>query len=328
MNILLADDDPTFHDTLARLVTTLCGKGVRIDRVHPGYDPARLAAACSYDLCFVGPQAGVEAAFELLDRMGRASPRTAMIFVADQGRRDWAYGALTRGAADYLVKDQVEEFDLLKTIAFALYRKARETELQGAALRDALTGIGNRQLFNEQVNALILNAKRAQESAAVLFMDVDGMKTVNDTYGHAAGDALLQQVARRITAQMRESDVVARVGGDEFAAILMRVSRRAEIIRIEENLNQAITRTPFQVGPVTLRVGLSCGAAIYPDECDDIPGLIALADQRMYEVKRGQKALVAAAASTEGGVYFWADGSWNHRAPAAAVGSAKVIPRH
>lgn len=296
MNILVADDDPVFLDTIARIILSLYPTA-QIDSLDPESEISCQMGRRPYDLCFIGPGTDEAHPFDRFDRIGLASPHTALVFTTDHPRRDWAYKALTKGAMDFLVKPRADEFELIKTVSFALYRKAREIELQTTALRDPLTGVGNRQLFNEHVHALILNAKRAKERAAVLFMDVDGMKSVNDSHGHTVGDKLLQQVARRIIEQMRESDIVARVGGDEFAAILMRINRKSEIARIELNLNQTVSQTPFRIDELTLSVGLSCGSAVFPDDSEDIDRLVSLADQRMYHNKRSQKAARSAAAT-------------------------------
>ena len=166
----------------------------------------------------------------------------------------------------------------------------REAELSASALRDSLTGLGNRQLFREQAGKLIQQAKRAQAQVGMVFMDVDGLKPVNDSHGHHAGDQLLQQVARRILTRTRESDVVARLGGDEFVALLPGIEGAQMVNRVASDLTNAIGQTAFEVAGHTIHVGMSCGTAVFPRDSDDVDELVRIADLRMYEHKSRRKA--------------------------------------
>ena len=223
---------------------------------------------------------------------------TAFVFVTVHDSKEAAFQALTLGAMDYLVKSRFTEFDLAKSISFSLYRKYREVELQSEALRDSLTGVGNKSLYEAQLRQSVERATRDGEQLGVLMIDLDGFKPVNDTYGHEAGDAVLQQVATRIVDETRSSDVIARVGGDEFAAVLVKVNSEKDVENIREKLAKSISDASYVVGNgQTISVGASIGAAVFPDDGRDVAELKRIADKRMYGIKKERERARLAQAS-------------------------------
>jgi diguanylate cyclase (GGDEF)-like protein len=215
---------------------------------------------------------------------------TAFIFMTTDERRELAAEALHFGAMDYLLKSELSSFDLIKSVSFALYRKRREVELRRISLRDPLTGLGNRSLFDEQFRAAILRAERNNERLGVAVIDLDDFKPVNDTHGHQAGDEVLRAVARRLGAVVRKSDITARIGGDEFAALLLDVAEAAKLEDIRTKIARAIAGTPFSLpGGKEVRVGASVGIAHYPDDAREPAELVRLADSRMYDDKKEMK---------------------------------------
>jgi diguanylate cyclase (GGDEF)-like protein/hemerythrin-like metal-binding protein/PAS domain S-box-containing protein len=156
--------------------------------------------------------------------------------------------------------------------------------LQSLAFHDSLTDLPNRSLFFDRLRQTVAAARRSRERTAVLLADLDGFKAVNDVYGHAAGDALLQVVARRLAACSRQADTVARIGGDEFAAILPGVGGPEQATAVAERMIAAL-REPFSVVPGECRVSVSIGIALCPDHGTDVDRLIVLADTAMYESK-------------------------------------------
>ncbi|MDE2092697.1 MAG: diguanylate cyclase [Burkholderiales bacterium] len=164
--------------------------------------------------------------------------------------------------------------------------KLAEERIRRVAHHDGLTGLPNRLLFNDRLNQAISLAKREARQLALLYLDLDKFKPVNDTLGHAAGDELLQAVAARLRQQVRESDTVARIGGDEFAVILPGVSRRDEARRVADKALAALA-TPFRlIGQgQTIDIGASIGVAIYPDDGASADALVKAADNAMYSAK-------------------------------------------
>ncbi len=166
-------------------------------------------------------------------------------------------------------------------------RAERLAELERLALHDGLTGLPNRALFHDRVRQAIAGAERSGAAFAVMLLDLDRFKQVNDTLGHPVGDRLLQAVGPRLGAALRKSDTLARLGGDEFAVLLPapvdieRAGLSAE--RLIESL-----REPFQIDGMSLDLGVSVGAALYPEHGVDLDTLIHNADVAMYQAKREQ----------------------------------------
>lgn len=167
-------------------------------------------------------------------------------------------------------------------------RKQAEKEMAHQALHDPLTGLPNRLLFSHHLAESIANANRATSGAAVIFVDLDGFKFVNDTLGHEIGDALLQQVAQRLNACVRHRDLLARMGGDEFMLVVDAVSNDRVALSIAERLAAAL-RAPFFVTHHELVMTASMGISIYPRDGDDVSTLRRNADAAMYEAKQAGK---------------------------------------
>jgi len=162
-------------------------------------------------------------------------------------------------------------------------RKLAEQDIAFKAYHDALTGLPNRELFLDRLSVAIAQARRRQSTLAVLFLDLDDMKSINDTFGHASGDGVLKAVAERLTGVLRGGDTVARVGGDEFL-ILLFVEGSEEAEGIGRKILQRISE-PLIVGPDELYLTTSIGIALHPGDADNAEALIRLADGAMYRVK-------------------------------------------
>ncbi|MBK8906633.1 MAG: EAL domain-containing protein [Rhodospirillales bacterium] len=166
-------------------------------------------------------------------------------------------------------------------------RKAQEARLQYQALHDALTGLPNRAYLAEQLDQTLSLAERTGQTAALLMLDLDRFKEVNDTLGHPAGDALLCDVARRLRTSMRTSDVVARLGGDEFAAVLPAGSGEDRARRVARRIAESL-RDPFTYDGVVIEIGGSIGIALYPEHGREKERLLQCADVAMYAAKESQ----------------------------------------
>ena len=163
-------------------------------------------------------------------------------------------------------------------------RKKLEQELKNLAHFDPLTGLANRSLFADRLDTALRRAQRNQYHCALLFIDLDKFKPVNDQYGHGVGDMLLLQVAQRLKNVVRESDTISRVGGDEFVAIIEGVNCVQSAVTISEKL-VAQLEEPFMVGDLRLHIGCSIGISIYPDHANSGVALMRAADMAMYIAK-------------------------------------------
>lgn len=179
-------------------------------------------------------------------------------------------------------------------VAAAIERKQAEARLQHLARHDPLTDLPNRELFRDRLETALARAAREDLRLAVLYVDIDKFKHVNDSLGHAVGDLLLQELARRFRRCVRESDTVARVGGDEFVVLLHGIRSSAHAVLVAEKIRKALDR-PFDVDGHRLSVAPSIGIALYPEHGIDCERLIARADEAMYQAKKdgGDRSLMA-----------------------------------
>jgi len=163
-----------------------------------------------------------------------------------------------------------------------------QTRLYYLANHDPLTGLPNRQLFQEKLQQSIEWAASGSRMVALLFIDLDGFKQVNDSLGHGVGDQLLKSVAKRLIASLRASDTVARLGGDEFTVILTAVPGQPEVERVAQKMIETLA-LPYSFDGQLVRVSASLGIALYPNHYDTVQGLLQGADEAMYEAKAAGK---------------------------------------
>ncbi|MGQ9633009.1 MAG: putative bifunctional diguanylate cyclase/phosphodiesterase [Bryobacteraceae bacterium] len=157
-----------------------------------------------------------------------------------------------------------------------------DPELSYRAHHDALTGLPNRHAFEERAAHGLAYARRYGRPSAILFLDLDGFKAVNDSLGHAAGDMVLREVAQRLRAALRESDIIARWGGDEFVAFLPEVGSHNDAARAAQKLTKALEAPLFSVDGQPICLSASVGASLYPEDGTDLHSLLHKADQAMY----------------------------------------------
>ncbi len=204
-----------------------------------------------------------------------------------------ALEALRCGAQEYLVKGKYEGGVLLRALNHAVERHRMVLEIDRQRQRndfnaghDMLTGLVNRQLFADRAQEALAQAERRGERLALCFLDLDGFKPVNDALGHAVGDALLKEVARVLTDSVRESDTVARVGGDEFVVLLFPVVGQGEAEAAAQRFVDRINAIT-SVGGQPVKVGVSGGLSIYPEDGLSLDKLLVRADAAMFAAKRG-----------------------------------------
>lgn len=207
-----------------------------------------------------------------------------------------------RRTFSYTLAFSIAAIALALLIAWRTLRKARlrsqlileqmvELEHSRAALReeathDALTGLANRRLFYDRLHQAVRHAHRYGGKLGILYVDLDRFKEVNDRYGHHVGDAVLTEVAKRLTASIRDSDSAARLGGDEFVLLLEEVQGREDCLAAARKIEQAVNADRKFYG-LDLKIEASVGHALYPDDGIDEDALIQAADAAMYRVKTG-----------------------------------------
>ncbi len=184
-------------------------------------------------------------------------------------------------------KDDFRVLEILASLAsLSLDNSLMFGQVQDTALRDSLTGLITHKAFQEQLEAQILEASRYKEPLSVIMVDIDHFKSVNDSHGHQAGDAILQGVAHVLARNVRDVDVVSRYGGEEFAILLLQTNEEAAR-GIAENIRRDLVGQPFDTGRIIIACTASFGVAGFPDDATSAQQLLRKADERLYQAKQG-----------------------------------------
>jgi diguanylate cyclase (GGDEF)-like protein/PAS domain S-box-containing protein len=184
-----------------------------------------------------------------------------------------------------------QDRDLLQFVAVqvvaAIERKKMRTRLEYMAQHDQLTDLPNRTLFLDRLQTALARARRGMSRLAVLYLDLDKFKQVNDTHGHTAGDHLLQEVARRLSGCVRAADTVGRIGGDEYVVLLDSIQHFEDAAIVTRKILASLS-APYELAEATLQSIPSIGVAVYPENGEDADALISYADNAMYQAKRAR----------------------------------------
>lgn len=241
------------------------------------------AAVLGHPISILFPPDGANEVQSLLERSGQQGEHIACHeteCICEDGRRVSVSLALSP------VKNKAGVIVGTATIARDMTaRKRAEDRLHHLALHDSLTGLPNRLLFRERVSQALAQARRQNHQVALLFIDLDRFKEINDSLGHQVGDHLLQVTASRLRYCLREGDAVARVGGDEFVVSLSALTDSSDAALVAGKIME-ILREPFRVGNRQLNISGSIGIGIYPADGQDVETLMHAADTAMYHAKK------------------------------------------
>lgn len=174
-------------------------------------------------------------------------------------------------------------------VATAIDRMQLHARLQHSALHDELTGLPNRRLLLEQVQSALARCQRQLSRMALLFVDIDGLKQINDVFGHAVGDRFLQEIAQRLKNSRRQVDIVSRLGGDEFVVLLQDIHQREDAVAVENDIHVTLSR-PMTIDGHVVVTGASVGIAMYPEDGIDSEQLLSHADKNMYKSKLSKRS--------------------------------------
>ncbi|MCP4631727.1 MAG: EAL domain-containing protein [candidate division Zixibacteria bacterium] len=230
-----------------------------------------------------------------LKRAKREAPGIPIIVLTNRDDEKRAIKALQFGAQDYLVKGQLNSSILARTMRNAVERERMIRDLEMArkleqylAYHDTLTNLPNRALFYDRLKQAIAHAKRFKKEVAVLFLDLDGFKRINDSLGHSKGDMLLQVVSQKLKTSVRESDTIARLGGDEFTVILGSIDGIQDAKYVAGKILSIISE-PTSIAGNEVHISASLGICLYPSQAKDIETLVKNADHAMYGAKQSGK---------------------------------------
>jgi diguanylate cyclase (GGDEF)-like protein len=224
-------------------------------------------------------------ALDGLIELRNVAPEVPVVVVTADDDESRAVKAVQVGAQDYLIKGRMDAEHLYRSVMYAIERKRGELLLAHQALHDPLTGLPNRTLFVDRLTLALAQSERRSTSVAVLFLDLNDFKSVNDRFGHAAGDAVLRTVAGRLLSSMRPGDTVARFGGDEFTILSPEIARDEEAMTIAERLTVAMA-ADFEVADGAVELSTSVGIALARGIDKKADAVIQLADEAMYRAKQ------------------------------------------
>jgi diguanylate cyclase (GGDEF)-like protein len=282
-NVLLIEDNPGD----ARLIEEMIGeepaspfKLVYVDRLSRALEQLSNGETALILLDLSLPDS---MGLETFTRVYAHSPTVPIIVLTGNDDQTIALSAVKGGAQDYLVKGRLDRELLLRSMHYSIERKRYQVQLEHQANYDALTGLPNRNLLHDRLRQAVY-AQRVPRSIAVVFMDLDHFKFVNDSLGHSTGDLLLKAMAERLRSVLREGDTVGRVGGDEFVLILNDQSNEEIIYRAMQRISAKVSE-PITIEGKELYITCSAGISIYPQDGTDVDTLLKNADAAMYRAK-------------------------------------------
>ena len=299
---LIVDDDDVDRERLARMLEQ-SPRNVRVIEASSHAEALRVIRGPAADIDIVFLDFGLEDGDgrDLVPTIhGEVDPDCPIVAVTGFTDEHVAAASIKAGMTEFLAKRTLSAERVAASVeegmAWRKYRqdvRRAEEELTHRSLHDALTDLPNRTLFLDRLDQACARARRSGDPFAVMMIDLDRFKEINDGFGHAAGDAVLHTVARRLRANLREVDTVARLGGDEFAVLLQNVSTTEAATAVAAKLI-ALVEQPVPHDGRALHVGCSLGVSMCPLLGTSPAGLLSVADDAMYEAKRGRHKTVLA----------------------------------
>jgi two-component system cell cycle response regulator len=282
--ILLVDDDRMQFRLTQAQFRKIRVEAYELDWAETYEEGLAKLLSGDYAACLLDFRLGDRDGLELIQEAVGQGCRTPIVFLTAETAKRVDFAAMNAGALDYLVKGEITPRTLERSLRYALKLGETLEALRRLATRDQLTGLLNRREFDRILQEESERAARFGRPLALVLVDIDHFKRVNDTHGHPAGDEVLREVARRLGALMRSVDRVTRFGGEEFALVVMEMDR-STALETARRICEEMRRTPIMVGSVELAVTVSAGVAVLPGDADDGKALVAAADKALYAAK-------------------------------------------
>lgn len=293
MNILLVDDDEVDRKLIKRALKNDVDTN-DVYEVSSAIEGLKIAEKGHFDvllLDYMMPEIdGIEMVIEIRNRPNLGE--TAIIMMSSSEDEELALSCLHAGAQDFITKKEITSSKLKRSILQAKKRFEMEKKLHDSfcqvrelAEKDSLTGLSNRYHFEDALKVSINNNKRSSNIIALLFLDLDHFKNINDTYGHEMGDMFLKEVALRTNQCLRGNELFARLGGDEFAILLTGLKKDNDATTVARRIIKALV-SPVEINGNQLQCGVSIGIALYPNDAESAETLKKYADIAMYRAKK------------------------------------------
>ena len=289
VSVLLIEDDEDDYFLTCDLLDSVPTQGYDVTWKSDPESGLSALQSGDYDVCLIDYRLGKQTGVELLQTAREALRTTPGILLTGEHSAEVDELAMLAGASDYLVKDGLTADLLERTIRYVLQRREYDARFEYLAFHDPLTDLPNRALFIDRVGQALARTERSGDTVSVVFFDIDNFKDINDTLGHAAGDALLTQISRRVAGVLRGQDTLARLGGDEFA-VCLESSEGFSLPEAFIRRAQQVLDPTFNLGTgASVEAHASFGIAHSDLAAEDSADLLRQADIAMYEAKRNGK---------------------------------------
>jgi diguanylate cyclase (GGDEF)-like protein len=282
IRVLLVENDPIDAHLAVRALRRAGDTEVAV--VGTLREALRAIEEGSYDVIVADMDLPDSTGFTTVESLDRAARDMPILMVSGGGDENAALENVRRGAQDFLLKGEMDSGLLSRALRYAIERKRSQTKLQYMALRDGVTELYNRFGFRTALARALEAREEVPGCVGVLYVDLDRFKAINDSLGHDAGDELLRIVAQRLSKTVRDNDVVARIGGDEFAIVVPELTSIAELRLIGQRLLNAFAE-PIHLSGVEVSVTGSVGGSHFPACGTSVDELVTAADRAMYRAK-------------------------------------------
>ena len=276
--LLLVEADPDKREHLLSLCRQLQHASLEVEVCTRPREATNRLAAGDFQACLLPHD------LNLLQEVRRVASDTLCLLITDGDDVTADSTAIGLGADDVLLRDTLDSVQLSRALLHAQLRRDGGSKLELQAKQDPLTGLGNRAMLEEELDRLLIKGKRNAFGFALLYIDLDYFKQINDSFGHGLGDLLLAVIANRLRRTMRQADLIARIGGDEFVALLQDVDDPNDAALIASKIIHTLSE-PITLSGHHLLISASVGIAMYPEHGQAATELLHHSDQALYKAK-------------------------------------------
>jgi diguanylate cyclase (GGDEF)-like protein len=286
LRVLFVEDDPSDAFLIQHMLRSVYPDPAEIVHVYSEAEALKAASSQRFDVCLLDFSLQDSSGLSTLRHLSHRFPDLPVVVITGHANDATGRATVMAGAQDYLGKEFAGGPMLRRAMDYAIARKRRERGLLTRAYYDDLTGLMRAEPFCRYLETALVRARRTEQGMALYFIDLNGFKEVNDTYGHETGDRLLKNVAKRLKACLRGHDMAARYGGDEFTVLVEDLSSPDDATLTASRILECM-KPPAELDPIVLSIRLSIGMVFLPPgEHASAEALINQADQAMYQAKK------------------------------------------
>ncbi len=284
LNVLVVEDNPGDYDLVVEYLSDVSNTRYHFDHCVSLQEVVEIIKFTNIDVILLDLSLPDSSGIDTVCNVRNLNKTLPIVVLTGTDSDDLGEQAIQQGAQEYLNKNELNGRMLARVIKYAIKRKKMDEKLETLALTDPLTGLYNRRYFFERGWNEYVRARRYQHHLAVIMLDLDFFKQINDKYGHACGDMVLMKVAKLFSQSLRDVDLVARFGGEEFI-ILIPETDKAGVDFVAQRIRQEIYDTPMEHNGKNFNISASLGIALVEDVVGDFETMINQADIALYYAK-------------------------------------------